>query len=182
MNTDALLTTITYCEATMATLEGIRSPFPAQPFPRSEKLRVYEYLHLLNQKLQETVEVLQYLEKCPGQRQAFLRSFQVELEDVRAQANFEVIEQMSEQEQHDWARFGRMRRQWDRQFEDPDDRQLGAVRQGQERRKGGLPSRAGVTPYRTVADQAKGIESTHRRKKAHSKKVQTFQRQNHKSG
>jgi len=155
----------------MATLEGIRSPFPAQPFTRSEKLRVYEYLHLLNQKLQETVEVLQDLEKCPGQRRAFLRSFQVELEDVRAQANFEVIEQMSEQEQHDWARFGKMRRQWDRQFEDPNDVYLSAGRRGEERKKNGLLSRSRAPPHSTLADEEKRIEATEKRKKAHSKKV-----------
>jgi hypothetical protein len=92
----------------MAATEGIRSSFSTQLTPRSPKLRIYEYLFLLNQRLQETVQILKALEKCPWLRRGFLRSFQIEVEDVRAQANFEVIEHMSDREQHDWAHFGGM--------------------------------------------------------------------------
>jgi hypothetical protein len=63
-------------------------------------------LFLLNQKLQETIQILKQLEKCPWLRRDFLRSFQIEVEDLRAQTNFEVIEHMSDREQHDWAHFG----------------------------------------------------------------------------
>ena len=104
----------------MAATEGIRSSFSTQPVPHSPKLRIYEYLFLLNQKLQETVQILKQLEKCPWLRRDFLRSFQIEVEDLRAQTNFEVIEHMSDREQHDWAHFGKLRRKWDQQFEDPD--------------------------------------------------------------
>ncbi|HXM93302.1 MAG TPA: hypothetical protein VOA64_03460 [Candidatus Dormibacteraeota bacterium] len=105
----------------MAATEGIRSSFSTQLTPRSPKLRIYEYLFLLNQRLQETVQILKELEKCPWLRRDFLRSFQIEVEDLRAQTNFEVIEHMSDREQHDWAHFGKLRREWDRKFEDPDD-------------------------------------------------------------
>ena len=97
----------------MAATQGIGSPFSTQVAPHSSKLRVYEYLFLLNQTLQDTVQILKKLEKCPWLHRNFLRSFQVEVEDLRAQTNFEVIEQMSDREQHDWARFGKLRRQWE---------------------------------------------------------------------
>jgi hypothetical protein len=44
---NAPLTTITYKEATMASNEGIGSPFLKQPSARSPKLRIYESLFLL---------------------------------------------------------------------------------------------------------------------------------------
>ena len=69
----------------------------------------------------QTVQILKQLEKCPWLRRDFLRLFQIEVEDLRAQTNFEVIEHLSDHEQHDWAHFGKLRREWDRQFEDPDD-------------------------------------------------------------
>jgi hypothetical protein len=86
----------------MAATEGIRSSFSTQPIRHSPKLRVYEYLFLLSQKLQEAVQILKQLEKCPWLRRDFFRSFQVEVEDLRAQTNSEVIERMSEREKHDW--------------------------------------------------------------------------------
>ena len=94
----------------MAATEGIRSSFSTQAVLHSPKLRIYEYLFLLNQKLQETVQILKQLEKCPWLRRDFLRSLQIEVEDLRAQTNFEVIEQMGDREQHDWAHFGKLRR------------------------------------------------------------------------
>src|SRR5882724_6661251 len=123
----------------MAATEGIRSSFPTQPILHSPKLRIYEYLFLFNQKLQEAVQILKQLEKCPWLRRDFLRSFQIEVEDLRAQTNFEVLEQLSDREQHDWAHFGKLRREWDRQFEDPDDVYLKAEHREEERRKQGLP-------------------------------------------
>jgi hypothetical protein len=92
----------------MAATQGIRSSFPTQPILHSPKLLIYEYLFLFNQKLQEAVQSLKQLEKCPWLRRDFLRSFQIEVEDLRAQANFEVLEHMSDREQHDWAHFGKV--------------------------------------------------------------------------
>lgn len=134
------------------------------------KLRTYEYLYLLNQKLQETVQIFQRLEKCPGLRRDFLRSFQVEVEDVRAQANFEVLEHLSEQEERDWARFGRLRRQWDRQFEDPDDVYINVERREEERKKQGLPPRVGIVPHSVVAVEEERIEAEQERRKKRARK------------
>jgi hypothetical protein len=128
----------------MAATQGIRSRFPTQPIPHFPKLRIYEYLFLFNQKLQEAVQILKQLEKFPWLSRNFLRSFQIEVEDLRAQTNFEVLEHMSDREQHDWAHFGKLRREWDRQFEDPDDVYLKAEQREGERRKQGLPPRLGI--------------------------------------
>ena len=155
----------------MAATQGIRSCFPAQPIPRSPKLRIYEYLFLLNQKLQEAVQILKRLEKCPWLRRDFLRSFQIEVEDLRAQTNFEVIEHMSDREQHDWAHFGKLRREWDRQFEDPDDVYLKAEQREEERRKKGLPPRLGIIPHEAIAAEEARLEAEQGRKKRHGRKA-----------
>jgi hypothetical protein len=155
----------------MAATQGIRSPFSTQPVPHSPKLRVYEYLFLFNQKLQETAKILKQMEKCAWLRRDFLRSFQVEVEDLRAQANFEVLEHMSNREQHDWAHFGKLRREWDRQFEDPDDVYLQAEDREQERRKHGLPPRLGVIPYEALAPEEERVKTKQERKKKRSRKA-----------
>ena len=153
----------------MADTEGIRSSFSTQLIPRSPKLRIYEYLFLLNQKLQETVQILKQLEKCSWLRRDFLQSFQIEIEDLRAQTNFEVIEHLSDREQHDWAHFGKLRREWDRQFEDPDDVYLKAEQREEERRKQGLPPRLGIIPHEAIAAQESRMEAKQGRKKKRSR-------------
>ena len=110
------------------------------------KVRVYEYLHLLNQSFQQGLRILQRLEKCPGLRRDFLRSFQVMIEEIRAEANQELTEIMCERELKDWARFGRKRRKWEKRFQDPDDVYIEVERQEQERRRKGLPPRTGILP------------------------------------
>jgi hypothetical protein len=155
----------------MAATQGIRSPFPTQPIPHSPKLRIYEYLFLLNQKLQETVQILKQLEKCAWLRRDFLRSFQIELEDLRAQTNFEVIEHLSDREQHDWAHFGKLRREWDRQFEDPDDVYLKVEQREEERRKQGLPPRLGIIPHEVIAAEETHLEAEQGPKKKRSRKA-----------
>src|SRR6202022_3101860 len=151
--------------------EGIGASFSTQLIPRSPKLRIYEYLFLLNQKLQEAVQILKQLEKCPWLRRDFLRSFQVEIEDLRAQTNFEVIEHMSDREQRDWAHFGKLRREWDRHFEDPDDVYLQAEDREKERRKQGLPPRLGIIPHGAIAAEETRLEEEQRRKKKRSGKA-----------
>ena len=114
---------------------------------------------------------IQLFEKCPWLRRDFLRSFQVEVEDLRAQTNFEVIEHLSEREQQDWAHFGKLRREWDRQFEDPDDVYLKAEQREKERGKQGLPPRLGIIPHEAIAAEATRLEGEQRRKKKRSRKA-----------
>jgi hypothetical protein len=155
----------------MAATQDIRSCFPAQPTPRSPKLRIYEYLFLLNQKFQETIQILRQLEKCVWLRRDFLRSFQIEVEDLRAQTNFEVIEHMSDREQHDWAHFGKLRRSWDRKFEDPDVVYLKTKQREEERRKQGLPPRLGIIPHEVTAAEETRLDAKHGRRKRRGRKL-----------
>lgn len=154
----------------MAANEGIRSPVSVQPVPNSPKCRVYEYLHLLNQSLQETLQILKRLEKCPGLRRDFLRSFQLEVQELRAETNFELTERLSECEQHDWGRLGKLRREWERQFEDPDDVYLKATQREVDRRKLGLPPRLGIIPHSAIEGEEKHLEAEQRRKKKLTRK------------
>jgi len=117
------------------------------------------------------VQILKRLEKCSWLRRDFLRSFQVEVEDLRAQTNFEVIEHMSDREQHDWAHFGKLRREWDRQFEDPDDVYLKAEQREEERRKKGLPPRLGIIPHEAIAAEEIRLDAKQGRRKKRSRKA-----------
>ncbi len=118
----------------------------------SAKLRVYEHLWALNQHLQQARLTLQRLEKCPGLRPALIRSYQVKLEEVRSEANYELTEILSELELRDWAKFGRKRRAWEKWLEDPDDVYLQVEEREEERRKKGLPPRIGIILHPTPGE------------------------------
>jgi hypothetical protein len=90
---------------------------------------------------------------------SFQTHYLAEVEDLRAQTNFEVIEHLSDREQHDWAHFGKLRREWDRQFEDPDDVYLKAEQREGERRKQGLPPRLGIIPHEVIAAEGDSFGS-----------------------
>jgi hypothetical protein len=130
----------------MAASESIRSASPAQPLAHSPKLRTYQFLYLLNEKLDEAVRLLRRLENCPGLRRDFLRAFAVEVEELRAETNSELAETLLARELKDWARFGKLRRQRDARLEDPDDVYLKAQDRNEQRQKQGLPPRAVILP------------------------------------
>ncbi len=111
------------------------------------KLHMYEYLHLLNQNFQHTLRILQRLEKCPGLRRDFLRAFQVMIEEIRAQTNFELTDRIHQHEERDWYRFGKLRRRWEKQFEDPDDVYIEVQEREEERRRQGTAARLGILPH-----------------------------------
>ena len=60
--------------------------------------------------------------------------------------------------------FGKLRREWDRQFEDPDDVYLKAEQRGEERRKQGLPPRLGIIPHEAIAVEETRLEAKQGRK------------------
>jgi hypothetical protein len=76
---------------------------------------------------------------------------------------------MSDREQHDWAHFGKLRREWDRQFEDPDDVYLEAEEREEERRKQGLPLRLGIIPHEAIAAKETLLEAKQARKRMRGK-------------
>jgi hypothetical protein len=54
-------------------------------------------------------------------RRDCLRACRVTIEETRAWINFEITESLHEREEHDWARFGHFRHQWERKYQDPND-------------------------------------------------------------
>jgi hypothetical protein len=103
--------------------------------PIPQKLRVYEALHSLNQGFENVLAELVRLQEFPFLRREFLRHFQVMVEETRAWANFELVEAMHSREQDDWARFGRLRHQWEKRYRDPDDVLIEAEQRKRELRK-----------------------------------------------
>jgi hypothetical protein len=149
----------------MAARKGSGFPFSTQPAD-SPKLRVYRYLFLLNHRLHETLQILKRLESCPGLRRHFLRAFQVEVEEFRAETNFELTALLSEREEQDWARFGKLHRRWRKQFADPDDVYIEVERREAQRLKQGLPPRLiGVLSPSVVAKEEERLRAEGKSKK-----------------
>jgi hypothetical protein len=149
----------------MASFEGIRSPFPAQPSARSPKLRFYESLFLWNQGIDQLVATLRGMEKFPFVRKSVLQAAQVEIEEVRADLNADFMEELADRELDDAGRFWKQRRAYERQREDADDVYLAVERREQQRKEQGLPPRIGIVPYSAVADEEKRIEEEREQKK-----------------
>jgi hypothetical protein len=112
------------------------------------------------------LQILKRLESCPGLRRHFLRAFQVEVEEFRAETNFELTALLSEGEEQDWARFGKLRRRWRKQFEDPDDVYVDVERREAERLKQGLPPRIlGTLSHSVIAKEEERLRGKRQRKK-----------------
>src|SRR5215470_14377161 len=148
----------------MASSEGIRSPFSAQPSARSPKLRLYECLFLWNQGIDQLVALLRGIEKLPFARKSALQHAQNEIEEVRADVNADLLEEQAEYELDDAGRFYKQRRAYEKQREDPDDVYISVERREEERKKKGLPPRIGIVPYSSVADEEKRIKEEQERK------------------
>lgn len=101
----------------------------------SEKLRVYETLHSLNEGFENVLGDLVRLQEFPFFRREFLRHFQVMVEETRAWANFDLVEVMHGREQDAWAKFGRLRRRWEKRYADPDDVLLEAEQRKRQLRR-----------------------------------------------
>src|SRR5712692_2606987 len=100
-----------------------------------EKLPIYETIHAMNRDFEQVLADLEKLGKM-GLFKPFLSNiFRIMVEETRTHANFELIEVMQEVEQDDWAHFGRLRRQWEKTWEDPNDVLLEAEHLKQQRRK-----------------------------------------------
>ena len=80
----------------MASLEGIRSPFSAQPSARSPKLRIYEHLFLWNQGVDHVVALLHDMEKFPFSDKESVQSAVAEVEEVRCDMNADFIEHLAD--------------------------------------------------------------------------------------
>ena len=103
--------------------------------PASQKLRAYQTLFSLNQAFESVLADLHKLQRLPFFRPAFLQEFQVMVEETRACINFELVESLHSREQDDWARFGRLRQQWEKRYRDPNDVLIEAERLKKKLRK-----------------------------------------------
>src|SRR5208337_3542113 len=79
-------------EATMASFEGNRSPFPAQPSSRFPKLCCYETLFLWNQGVDQLLALLRGMGKFPFASKSALQCTQVEIEEIHAGVNADFVE------------------------------------------------------------------------------------------
>ena len=101
----------------------------------SQKLRVYETLHSLNQAFEQVLADLRRLQEFPFLSREFLKHFQSAVEETRCWANFEIAEVMHSREQHDWAKFGRLRQRWENRYADPNDVLIEAEKRKRELRR-----------------------------------------------
>jgi hypothetical protein len=154
----------------MASFEGIRFPFPAQPSARSPKLRIYESLFLLNQGVDHVVAILRGMEKFSFANNESLQSAQVEIEEVRADMNADFVEHLADSERFDEGRFWKLRRAYEKKWRDPDDVYIDVGRREEERKKRGLPPRVGVVPHSAVAEEEQRWEAQQERKKKRARK------------
>jgi hypothetical protein len=105
---------------------------------------VYEHLLLLNQNLAETVRILRNIRICPGISQDWFKYYEVQIEELRAEASGDVLNAMGDLEQKEGVRYGKQRRAFERTLADPDDVYIDVMKREEERRKQGLRARIGV--------------------------------------
>ncbi len=89
--------------------------------PQLQKLQIYEGIYNLNRAFHATLLSLEGLENLGFFRSEYLNAFKIELEYTRANANDELMEILHEHELDEAGRFEQMRKEWEKQFEDPDD-------------------------------------------------------------
>jgi hypothetical protein len=154
----------------MAVNEGIRSPFPTQPAARSQKLRIYESLFLLNQGVDHLVALLCGMEKFPFTDRESMKSAVAEIEEVRCDMNADFVEHLADRERFDEGRFSKQRRAFEKKWRDPDDVYIDVGRREEERKKQGLPPRVGVVPHSAVAEEEQRWEAQQERKKKRARK------------
>src|SRR5260370_23161539 len=94
----------------------------------TEKFLVYDRLAGFNQAFAQVLQNLRTLEKLCSLQHDFFSGLQVTLEETRAWANYEVVGSLPDREEIDLGRFGRLRRQWVKKYEHPNDIQVYAER------------------------------------------------------
>lgn len=85
--------------------------------------------------------------------QAELRSFVVEVEEVRCDLNADFAEHLVDSERFDEGQFWKQRRAFEKKWRDPDDVYIDVERREEERKQQGLPPRVvgTILPHSAVA-------------------------------
>jgi hypothetical protein len=106
----------------------------------TKKLDVYHLLYRLNLSFTNIVRRCGELEAARMFRLKYLRQFQGFAQELQAEINSELLETLSESEERDWMRFGKIRDAWEKYLRDPDDVFIHAEDRRQElRRQGKTP-------------------------------------------
>jgi hypothetical protein len=95
----------------------------------------YETVAALNQAFGYVLQNLSKLRELGIVRRKLCTALQVALKETIAWTNFEVTERLHDLEQSNWAHYGRKRRAWEKQYEDPNDAQLEALWKSQRKRR-----------------------------------------------
>jgi hypothetical protein len=95
----------------------------------------YETVAALNQAFGHVLQNLSKLRELGIVRRKLCTALQVALKETIAWTNFEVTERLHDLEQSNWADYGRKRRAWEKQYEDPNDAQLEALWKSQRKRR-----------------------------------------------
>ena len=108
----------------------------------TKKLRVYHLLYLINLSFTNIVRRCRELDATRVFRAKYMKMFQGFAQELQAEINSELLETLSSSEEHDWARFGKVRDAWEKYLRDPDDvfiqaeeRRRELPRQGKKARK-----------------------------------------------
>src|SRR5260370_1522919 len=99
------------------------------------KFLVYDNLASFNQAFAQVLQNLRTLKKLCSLQHDFSSSLQATLKETRAWANYEVLGSLHDREEIDWGRFGRLRRQWQKKYEYPNDMLVEAERLKKPRQK-----------------------------------------------
>jgi hypothetical protein len=109
------------------------------PHPPSRYVRVFHATADLNQAFDQVIAEVDRLKRFglfhgefPGR---FARTCRLSIEELRAWAIFEITEDLYQRAEEDWARFGRMLKDWENKFKDPNDVLLDAERLKQKLQK-----------------------------------------------
>lgn len=89
--------------------------------PGSEKHRMYQIVYALNRAFAFVVLNFERLEELGAFRRKYLRAFKIMAQELQAGANHEIAETLRDQEEKEWAHYGRLVRAWEKRFEDPHD-------------------------------------------------------------
>lgn len=156
----------------MAGNEGIGSPFVKQLSARSTKLRIYESLFLLNERIDHLVALLRDMGKFPFADKDSVQCAVVEIEEVRCDMNADFTEKLADSERFDEGHFWKLRRAFEKKWRDPDDVYIEVERREEERKKLGLPSRVigSILPHSAVAQAEDRWEAEQEWKKKRPRK------------
>ena len=87
----------------------------------TKKLHVYHALYRLNLSFAAIVRRCGELEQARVFRPKYLKLFRGFAQELQAEMNSEFVAILSEVEDHDWYRFGKVRQAWEKYLKDPDD-------------------------------------------------------------